>query len=70
MATMPMSIDAQQKFDTLFQQGAPKALAQFLANMDAYSTAFDIVYLAGESQLPEDAVAAIYGKILSRQNQV
>ncbi len=66
MAIMPMTEDAKQKSDALAEQGAPKALAQFLANMDAYSTAFDIVFLASESQLPEDAVAAIYSKITAR----
>lgn len=68
MATMPVSDMARQEAEALVLQGAPAPLAQFIANMAAYSTAFDIVYLAGESKLPEDAVAAIYSRIASRFN--
>lgn len=66
MAAMPVSEDAKQEADALIAQAVPAKLAQFITNIDAYSTAFDIVHLAGENHLPEEAVAAIYEKIMAR----
>jgi len=66
MASMPQSESARQKAALLMQQGAPVALAEFLANMDAYSTTFDIVHLAAENHIAEEAVAALYDKIAAK----
>ncbi len=57
---------ANEQAYTLIQHGAPAALAEFIANMDAYGTAFDIVHLATQNAISEDAVATIYGKIAEK----
>ncbi len=66
MRAMPQSVAAQDKFTRLRAQNAPESLAAFLANMEDYATTFDIVHLAGASNISEDEVAKIYGKIAEK----
>jgi glutamate dehydrogenase len=66
MEQLPQNDIAKVRAETLVAQGAPTALARFISNMDIYATMFDIVHLAAESHISEDAVATIYNKIAAK----
>jgi len=66
MDVLPQDAASKARAEALLAQGAPASLATFISNMDAYATMFDIVHLAAESGISEDAVSAIYSKIASK----
>src|SRR5690606_23685392 len=63
IAAMQPSEAVTERTKELMEQGLSGDLAGFIAHMDAYSNMFDIVHLAAQNDISEDAVAAIYNTI-------